>query len=106
MAPMWWLAMLDQIGQISKAKGLLIKATSMTCLFPKVAGHMCNIMLALASQVSKASSLLTKASNATCHALKVLGKFLFLNCMLVPMSKTFAQRTLCGGRLCMFKSAK
>ncbi|GMN66393.1 hypothetical protein TIFTF001_035452 [Ficus carica] len=50
--------MLDQTSQVSKAKGLLIKARSMKCPFLVVAGHMWKIVLALAQHIAKAQYLL------------------------------------------------
>ncbi|GMN69664.1 hypothetical protein TIFTF001_038711 [Ficus carica] len=47
---MWWPAMLNQTSQVSKARGLLIKARSMTCPFLVVAGHMWRVKHVLASQ--------------------------------------------------------
>ncbi|GMN48452.1 hypothetical protein TIFTF001_017628 [Ficus carica] len=70
---MWWPAMLDQNGQVSKARGLLIKARNMRCPFLVVASHMWKMVLALASQVSKAKGLLIKARSMRCLFLMVVG---------------------------------
>ncbi|GMN31846.1 hypothetical protein TIFTF001_044627 [Ficus carica] len=47
---MWWSAILALASQVSKAR-------SMTCPFLVMAGHMCRVMVVLASQLSKATKL-------------------------------------------------